>query len=522
MANIEQQIFGLTLKSWLASAKIKSSGEIKGDSMGRVFYFGKNFKQKKNSDKNFLVNLKSHLAPWQLEAVSDSPSETFFYSGKNGPVWIFHPATSESSPDHYGLIEKSDFARGRDLVGSLVSSALQQNLKTLAIEFVDASEQEQLGAMLGLELASYSFAENRQSRPKAKRKLPGIAIRKDRTQLTALQIREMSQLGVAMNISRHLTNVPGGDLNPQTFADAVKQLFRDVKNFKVEIWNADRLAKENMGLHLGVGKAAEAQPCLVHLKYRPSGKRARKPLAFVGKGVTFDTGGLDIKPSSAMRWMKKDMGGSAAVVGLAHWVGSTQLEQPCDFYLALAENAISGSSFRPGDILTARNGLTIEIHNTDAEGRLVLADALDVAVTQSEKPEAVINLATLTGAIKVGLGADIAGLFCNDDKLSDKLLASAQRRGDLAWRMPLFQNYKAMFKSTFADFANASDGFGGAITAALFLQQFVRDVPWAHLDIYAWKDSPGGAFAEAGGNGQPIQALTDFLTHWTNQAESKV
>ncbi len=520
MASTEQEIFGLTLKSWLASAKIKPSSEIKGGGVGRVIYFGRNFKGQKNTDKNFIANVKSHLLPWQLESVSESSAESFFFSGKNGPVWIFHPTNQESSSDHYGLIAKSDFARGRDIIGGVVNSLGALNLKTLLLEFVDSNEQEQLGALLGLELGSYTYSENRPSRPKAKRKLPQIILRKDRTQISSQQIREMSQLGVAMNISRHLTNVPGGELNPQTFAEAVKQLFREAKNFKVEIWQADRLAKENMGLHLGVGKGADAQPCLVHLKYRPSNKRTRKPIAFVGKGVTFDTGGLDIKPSSAMRWMKKDMGGSAAVVGLAHWVASTGIEQPCDFYLALAENAISGGSFRPGDILTARNGLTIEIHNTDAEGRLVLADALDVAVTQSEKPEAVINLATLTGAIKVGLGADIAGLFCNDDSLSDKLLASSQRRGDLAWRMPLFQNYKSMFKSTFADFANASDGFGGAITAALFLQQFVRDVPWAHLDIYAWKDSAGGAFAEAGGNGQPIQALTDFLANWATRADA--
>lgn len=520
MANNEQQIFGLSLKSWTASAKIKPSSEVKGDGVARVLYFGKNFKGLKNSDKNFVAAVKNYLVPWQLDAMSDSTNESFYYSGKSGPVWIFHPSNKESSADHYGLIARSDFARGRDLIGGIVSSALQQNLKTIVFEFVDSTEQEEQGALLGLELAAYSYSENRPNKPKAKRKLPQIVLRKDKTQLNNQSIREMSQLGVAMNISRHLTNVPGGQLNPQTFADAVKQLFKEAKNFKVEVWNAERLAKENMGLHLGVGKGAEAQPCLVHLKYRPSTKKARKPIAFVGKGVTFDTGGLDIKPSSAMRWMKKDMGGSAAVVGLAHWVAETHLEQPCDFYLALAENAISAGSFRPGDILTARNGLTIEIHNTDAEGRLVLADALDVAVTQSEKPEAVINLATLTGAIKVGLGADIAGLFCNDDSLSDRLLASAQRRGDLAWRMPLFQNYKSMFKSTFADFINASDGFGGAITAALFLQQFVRDVPWAHFDIYAWKDSAGGAFAESGGNGQSIQALTDFLTNWMNRTEA--
>lgn len=518
MANVEQQIFGFDLKSWAGTAKVKANSEIKADGTGRIIYFGRNSKASKFSDKEIAGVLKSYLLPWQLSAISSNTGESAFFSGKSSPVWIVKPSNKDSSSDHYGLIAKSDFARARDLIGGLLNSVTQQNLKTLVIEFVDSNEQEQQGAILGLELAAYSFSENRPSKPKAKRKLPSLVLRKDRTQLSTLQMREMSQLGVSINIARHLTNLPGGDLNPQTYADAVKKLFKDSR-IKVDVWNADRLAKENMGMMLGVGKGAEAPPCLVHLKYRPSTKVARKPIAFVGKGITFDTGGLDIKPSSAMRLMKKDMGGSAAVVGLAHWVANSNLEQPCDFYLALAENAISAGSFRPGDILTARNGLTIEIHNTDAEGRLVLGDALDVAVTQAEKPEAVINLATLTGAIKVGLGADIAGLFSNDDRLSDQLLASSQRRGDLAWRMPLFQNYKTMLKSTFADFANANDGFGGAITAAIFLQQFVRDVPWAHLDIYAWKDSASGAFAEAGGTGQPIQGLTDFLTRWASRAE---
>lgn len=517
----EENIFGLSLKTWVSGAKIKSNSEVKGSEIGRVIYFGRNSKATKNSDKNILSILKSNLLPWQLDAFADNASETSFYSGKAGPVWICRPGNLRpSTSDHYGLIEKSDFARGRDMVGAIVSTLVQHNLKTLVLEFIDASEQEQMGAMLGLELAAYSYSENRPSQPKAKRKFPNLVLRKDRTQISNQQIREMADLGLSMNIARHLTNVPGGDLNPTTYADAVKKLFRDSK-VKIEIWNADRLKKENMGLILGVGKASAAAPCLVHLKYRPSSKVARKPIAFVGKGITFDTGGLDIKPSSAMRLMKKDMGGSAAVVGLAHWVANSNLDQPCDFYLALAENAIGSEAFRPGDILTARNGLTIEIHNTDAEGRLVLGDALDVAVTQAEKPEVVINLATLTGAIKVGLGGEIAGLFCNDDQLSDQLLASGQRRGDLSWRMPLFQSYKSMLKSTFADFANANDGFAGAITAALFLQQFVRDVPWAHLDIYAWKDSAGGAFAEAGGSGQPIQALSDFLTNWSRNRNAE-
>ncbi|MEK7357338.1 MAG: leucyl aminopeptidase family protein, partial [Bdellovibrionota bacterium] len=261
-------------------------------------------------------------------------------------------------------------------------------------------------------------------------------------------------------------------------------------------------------------------PCLVHLSYRPKMKTAdARPIAIVGKGVTFDSGGLDVKPSSGMRWMKKDMGGSAASVGLAYWAVTSGLPLPLDIYLSLAENAIGGASFRPGDVITARNGTTVEIGNTDAEGRLVLADALDVAVTRKEMPAAVINIATLTGAIKVGLGADIAGLFSNNDSLATEIEEAGRRTGDLSWRMPLFQPYKSMLRSTFADTNNCSDGgFGGAITAALFLEMFVKDVPWAHLDIYAWKDGSGGPYAESGGNGQPIQALASVLEKFADAA----
>ena len=162
-------------------------------------------------------------------------------------------------------------------------------------------------------------------------------------------------------------------------------------------------------------------------------------------------------------------------------------------------------------MIASRAGIRVEIHNTDAEGRLVLADALDVAATQTgrDKPAAIINVATLTGAIKVALGSDIAGLFSNDDALADAIEGAGQAMGDLSWRMPLVPSYKGQLKSTFADLANATDGFGGAITAALFLEAFVRGLPWAHLDVYAWRDGASGALSETGGSGQPVQALIE-------------
>jgi leucyl aminopeptidase len=214
-----------------------------------------------------------------------------------------------------------------------------------------------------------------------------------------------------------------------------------------------------------------------------------------------------------MRLMKKDMGGAASIVGLATWVAEMKYPGPCDFYLALAENAVDANSFRPSDVCVARNGMSVEIDNTDAEGRLVLADALDVAVTQKgvDEPEVVIDVATLTGAIKVGLGVDIAGLFSNDDELAESLTTAGQRAGDLNWRMPLFDKYWGEMSSPFADCKNSGGSFGGAITAALFLQKFVRGKKWAHLDVYAWADKAQGALGAQGGSGQPVQALIEYL-----------
>ena len=265
-----------------------------------------------------------------------------------------------------------------------------------------------------------------------------------------------------------------------------------------------------MNLLLATGGGAAHSPCLVHIRYRPSKKS--KPVALVGKGITFDSGGLDIKPASGMRLMKKDMGGAAAVFGATLWAARARAPQAIDTYLSLAENAVGSHSFRPGDVYTSRSGQSVEISNTDAEGRLVLADAIDVAVTAKDKPAAVVNVATLTGAIKVGLGAGLAGLFSNHSPLADRLRSRFWRAGDPVWIMPLYQKYRPSMASTFADMVNSVEvPFGGAITAALFLESFVKGVPWAHLDIYAWKDSSEGAWSESGGSGQAVMGLIDWL-----------
>jgi len=314
-----------------------------------------------------------------------------------------------------------------------------------------------------------------------------------------------------VNMARHLVNLPPNELNPKTFAEIASKCAST--HLKVAVWDSKKLQQEGMGLHASVGQGSENGPCMVHLKYRPSKKSKLKPIAFVGKGITFDTGGLDIKPSSGMRLMKKDMGGAASVLAMAAWAAEDHYPGPLDFYLALAENSVDGKSFRPSDVVTARNGMKVEIDNTDAEGRLVLADVLDVACKQkgADEAEYVIDIATLTGAIKVGLGAEIAGLFSNDDELAAALTQAGQRAGDLNWRMPLYEKYWGEMSSPFADFKNSGGGFGGAITAALFLQRFVSGKKWAHLDIYAWTDKAQGPLLSSGANGQPVQCLIEFL-----------
>jgi len=305
--------------------------------------------------------------------------------------------------------------------------------------------------------------------------------------------------------------MPPNELNPTSMQTIIQKEISFSKSSTIEVWDYEKCKKESMNLLVATGEGSKDKPKMIRIKYRPAGSKNKKPIAFVGKGITFDTGGLDIKPSSGMRLMKKDMGGSASVLALAIWADATKYKRPCDFYLALAENSVDANSMRPSDVYRSRSGHLVEIDNTDAEGRLVLADVIDVAVTQKEIPEYLIDVATLTGAIKVALGADVAGLFCNDEKMSEQILKAGQLSAEPHWRMPLIQKYAASLNSNFADFKNSADGFGGAITAALFLEKFARGIKWAHLDVYCWTDKNTGALTAGSANGQPVQSLISWM-----------
>lgn len=484
---------------------MKFSGSVPKKQLGQVFVFG--------DDSAKLADAAlSKLAPsWQKAQLKKNPREVTQFVGSQGPVWIFHPKKRNGPFSHAGRLEESTYSWMRDQAGPLLAFFKAYGVENVVVDFTNTTEDQERGFLVGLEVAAYQFKGTMDGT--SHDSLPQVLIKKNKGRVSEEVIEQASAEGSAVNLARHLVNTPPNFLNPETMAQFAREHFRSSKTTSVEVWGAERLEREGMGLILGVGQGAEHAPCMVHIRYRPKTKSDKKPIALVGKGVTFDSGGLDIKPSSGMRLMKKDMGGSAAVLGLAQWAEDVQYSRPMDFYLALAENAVDAKSMRPSDVLTARNGMKVEIHNTDAEGRLVLADVLDVAVTQkgADEPEMVLNLATLTGAIKVALGGDLAGLFSNYDPLAEKLNRCGQAAGDLNWRMPLFGKMNSGMASSFADIVNAVDGFGGAITAALFLEKFVRQKPWAHLDIYAWNDKASGALSFVGGSGQPVQALVEFL-----------
>ena len=288
----------------------------------------------------------------------------------------------------------------------------------------------------------------------------------------------------ATALVRDLVDTPASDLGPAEIEAAVRSLGDEAKA-RVEVTHGDKLDR-GFPMIAAVGRAAtrERSPRLVELFW---GSDSDPRLAIIGKGVCFDSGGLDIKPASGMRLMKKDMGGAAHALALAQLIIARRLPVRLHLLIPAVENSISGGAFRPGDVITSRRGLTVEIDNTDAEGRLVLGDALTRA--GEETPELIIDFATLTGAARVALGPDLPAMFANDEKLAATLLDAAGRSADPMWRMPLWDGYDDMLKSGLADLTNSADSpMAGAVTAALFLRRFVPDgVAWAHLDTFAWR-----------------------------------
>ncbi len=351
-------------------------------------------------------------------------------------------------------------------------------------------------AALGWALAGYRFERYRKSMPPAARLFPGSAAAADTARLLARAVARV----------RDLVNTPASDMMPKDLAAAVSELAAG-HEADVRVVTGQALLDEGYPAIHAVGRASAHRPRLVDLTW---GDPRNPRLTLVGKGVCFDSGGLDIKPASGMRLMKKDMGGAAHAIGLAGLVMSAALPVRLRLLVPAVENAIAGNAYRPGDVLATRKGLTVEVDNTDAEGRIVLSDALTEGA--ADTPDLMIDFATLTGAARVALGTELPAMFSNDETVAAGVAEAGRDVHDEVWRMPLHAPYRTLIESRVADLMNgSSQPYGGAITAALFLQAFVPDeIPWAHFDIMAWttKAKPG---RPVGGEAMGLRAVFEFI-----------
>ena len=409
------------------------------------------------------------------------------FSGQRGRLLALPAPDGSIAGYAFGLGGASNRPK---LVTGLAAAALEPGTYRLAGDYGDATL-----AALGFRLGAYRF--DRYLKPRA---APTLIDPAD------ADAAEVTRLTEAAFLARDLVNTPASDLGPDAL-DAAIRAFATRHKMKLKAIVGDDLLAQNFPMIHAVGRAAAQVPRLLDLTW---GKASHPKVTLVGKGVTFDTGGLDIKPSAGMLLMKKDMGGAANVLGLAHAIIDAGLKVRLRVLIPIVENAISASAFRPGDVLRARDGTTVEIGNTDAEGRLILADALSLA--DAEAPELLLDMATLTGAARVALGPDLPPLYCADDALAAELMAAGMASDDPLWRLPLWAPYQPMLASKIADINNAGQGgFAGSITAALFLQRFVKQAAaWVHLDIFAWAPEarPGRAH---GGTDQGIRAVYAVL-----------
>lgn len=383
-------------------------------------------------------------------------------------------------------------ARSRD---SFVAGKLAGQLPAGAWRFASPPPDPRMAA-LAFGLGAYRFTRYRSAEEKkVQLEIPD-----------GVDGAELTRIVEAVFLVRDMVNTPSNDMGPAEIEEAARTI---AKRFGATISSVvgENLLKENFPLVHAVGRAADREPRLIDMRW---GNPSHPKVTLIGKGVSFDTGGLDIKPPSGMLLMKKDMGGAANALGLASMVMDAKLPVNLRVLIPAVENSISGSAFRPGDILKSRKGLTVEIGNTDAEGRLILADAL--ALADEESPEIIVDFATLTGAARVALGPELPPAYTDDDEFAATLERLAKSEVDPIWRMPLWRPYAAMLDSKIADMNNVSSGaFAGSITAALFLARFVEKAKiWLHLDIFAWNASAKPGKPE-GGEAMTIRALYALL-----------
>jgi leucyl aminopeptidase len=414
------------------------------------------------------------------------------FTAKPGACLTLPNASGEIAQVLFGLDDETSRSRDPFRPGRLPGL-----LPPGVYRFANVSAKDARLATLAFALGSYRFARYRKSDALEVRLVPPQDV----------DVAEIVRVAAASAMARDLINTPANDMGPEELARAAQDLAqRFGADFNCSV--GDELKRQNLPLIYTVGMASPRAPRLIDFTW---GESAHPKVTLIGKGVCFDTGGLDLKPSSSMLNMKKDMGGAACVLALAQMVMDARLKVRLRVLIPAVENAVAGNAFRPLDVFASRKGLTVEIGNTDAEGRLVLADAL--ALADEERPDLLIDLGTLTGAARVALGPDLPPFYTNDEELARQLLACAERENDPLWRMPLWAPYDSWLDSKVANVNNAASGsFAGSITCALFLQRFVEAAKsWLHVDIFGWTPSAKPARPE-GGECQAARAIYQLLS----------
>ena len=436
------------------------------------------------------------------------------FTGKEGQVLSLHTHGKLGAQRlaAIGIGKEKDRDRTLEQLRAAASRAVKlaraAGAKSLAIAGPFDGPDPVQAAAEGASLGAYAFDRYKKEKKPLKLTRVDLLTPAKPARVLADAARLGCEIADAVCAARDLVNESPGHATPRALAAEARKVSQEL-GLECEVLGRAQIAKLGMNLFLGVARGSAEEPQLVRIAYEPA-RAGGKAVALVGKAITFDSGGLSLKTAQGMEDMKTDMAGAAAVIAAMRLVAALKPPFPVRAYFGACENLPSGTAYKPGDVIVGKNGTSVEVLNTDAEGRLVLADVLAWAV--EEKPAAVIDLATLTGAILVALGPWMAGLFSNDDALAGELLAAARAAGEPVWRMPLPPEMEELIKSPVADLKNTGGRFGGSINAALFLQHFVGKVPWAHLDIAgpASIDKERGYNAR-GGTGAGVRLLAAFI-----------
>ena len=436
------------------------------------------------------------------------------FEGKSGQV--FYKVNDELKYEIFVGLGKFEDLEKTDLINAVakgVKEAEKLKIQTLGINFIKASGLCTGGVTKaiaqGIVLSSYKFDKYKKTKEKYNPEVTIIGAPKDKIEKMKEKISEACNIADGIMIARDLVNEPANILYPQTLAEFAVKIGKE-SGFEVEVFDEKQIEELGMKAYLAVAKGSDHKPRFIVMRYNGDSSSSEK-VGLVGKGLTFDTGGYSLKPAASMDTMKSDMGGAAAVIGTMKALAANKVKKNVVAVVAACENAISGGSYKPGDIIESMAGKTIEVLNTDAEGRLTIVDAITYII-EKESVDKIVDVATLTGAVLISLGVEITGVISNSDEFYEELLVAGKRAGEKFWRLPNDKCFKKLYKGDFAELKNTGGRYGGTITAGMFIEEFVQDKPWLHLDIAgtSWTDS-GNASTPKGATGAPVATLYELV-----------